>query len=281
MTIWRMHLRPEGLSPADVVSYCINNGIVGLGWPLDSVGKAENEDEYLERHKSAYGKDVQPVKALLREVKLDDLIWARDAKGGFLLGKVTGSCKFGYQYHAELNNTGKLGLNHVVPVSFLRRKDDTQNQIQDTEVPGRVKASFSSRGSALQRVHCANVDEYSNWLFANKTTLNNAVQVIKTFGDFIDLLDPFDLEDLVVLYMQEQGWRIILSSHAPNTPRYEATFIHRHLGTAGVQVKHKGKDLIAEDYANDKQVNEVFLFAASGNYGKSIPANVKIIKKMH
>lgn len=54
--------------------------------------------------------------------------------------------------------------------------------------------------------------------------------------------------------------------------------MHAQQGTAGVQVKHGKIVLPAERYANDPQVDRVFLFAASGDYGATCPDNVTRIK---
>jgi hypothetical protein len=49
-----------------------------------------------------------------------------------------------------------------------------------------------------------------------------------------DLLDPIDVEDLVLLYLQSQGWLLIPSSRMHDTPMYEAAL--RHLGSGDVAV---------------------------------------------
>ena len=276
MQLWRLHLRPTGLDPRNVVAHCLDNGFLGLGWgrtkhvPLEEI-EDESTADYLARHREAWGKRERSVHGLMEGVREGDLIWARDAAGGFLLGRATGQAYRRFGDWAELRD-----MYHVVPAEIIGGRSG-KRAIADTEVPGAVKATFTRpRSPTFHRIHEGHLKDYTNWLFATK---NGAAEPTIEPGPFLDMLDPYELEDLVVFWLQEQGWRIVLSSHAPNTPRYEATFVHPEHGTAGVQVKHKGTDLDAGRYANDPQVDRVFLFAASGNYGDARPDNVTIIGK--
>jgi hypothetical protein len=49
-----------------------------------------------------------------------------------------------------------------------------------------------------------------------------------------DLLDPIDVEDLVLLYLQQQGWLLIPSSRMHDTPMYEAALRHIDSGQLAV-----------------------------------------------
>ena len=271
MQLWRLHIRPEGIDPRDAVKCCLDNGFLGLGWGGLKEVEGESTSDYLRRHRERYGKRERSVHGLMEKVGEGDLLWARDAGGGFLLGRATGRAYPRFGEWAELRD-----MYHVVPADIVGGRSG-ERVIVDTEVPGAIKATFTRpRSSTFHRIHERHLVDYSAWLFATKT---RALEPTIKPGPFLDMLDPYELEDLVALYMQEHGWRVVLSSHAPNTPRYEATFVHPEHGTAGVQVKQKGRDLDAAHYASDPQVDCVFLFAASGRYGDARPANVIIVGK--
>ncbi len=278
MDLWRIHLRPKGKTAESVVSYCIENSCFGLGWGIPTAETQENVSQYLKRHRGVHGKRKRSVHAILEKVQLGDLIWARDAHGRYLLGRVKGAPRFAFKDPKDRSNAEQYDMHHVVPVD-LPGGQTSGSSIVDREVPGLVKARFS-QGPTLQKIRDTTSRRYSDWLYNQKENENCRLELPRYLGPFLDLLDSYDLEDLVSLYLQERGWRVILSSHAKNTPRFEATFMHCEHGSAGLQVKHKGtKILPATRYALDQQVDQVFLFAATGNYGDIIPDNVHIIEK--
>jgi hypothetical protein len=273
MKLWRLHLRPTDIDAHDAVQHCLDNGFLGLGWGGLKEIEGEATADYLKRHREELmdGKRERSVHGILERVRESDLIWARDAAGGFLLGRATDQAYPRFGKHADLRD-----MYHVVPANIIGGRVGT-HAILDTEVPGAIKATFTRpRSATFHRIHEQHLLDYSAWLFAIKTGIPEPKL---DPSPFLDMLDPYELEDLVALYLQEHGWRVVLSSHAPNTPRYEATFVHPEHGTAGVQVKHRGADLDAGRYADDPQVGRVFLFTASGKYGETRPANVTIISE--
>ncbi len=270
--LWRLHLRPKDKDPKDVVRYCLKERILGLGWRGPDKAKGKRGEEYMEMHRGYYMQDYPKGVASVRDfmrVKKKDLIWARDAEGGYLLGRVKSM-----PYPRWDRDAKKHDMHHVVSAHIVGGRSGSE-AILDHEVPGLIKARFS-RGPTFWRIKDCHARNYSCWLFAKKTGADDVPP--RPEGRFIDLLDSYDLEDLVVLYLQQDlNWRVVLSSHAPNTPRYEVTLVRHQSRSAGVQVKHKGQDIDASLYKKDTQVGQVFLFAASGNYGSNIPKNVTII----
>ncbi len=49
-----------------------------------------------------------------------------------------------------------------------------------------------------------------------------------------DLLDPIDVEDVVLMLLQHQGWILLPSSRMHDTPMYEAALRHREDGHLAV-----------------------------------------------
>lgn len=267
MNIWKLHLRPVGISAKDVVNHCLDNGFMGLGWNSPEEKADESVSDYLTRHRERWGRREPAVHAMLEQVKIGDLIWSRDAEGRYLLGKVTDK-----PYPRFGERTALKDMFHVAPVEFARSSDET---IHDDEVPGRVKAAFSQRGRTINRLRDDNVAAYSEWLFAHKTGREAPLPAQRI--PFISSLSAYELEDLVTFYLQDRGWRVLLSSHTPTTPRFEATFIRADGSTAAVQVKHGSIELNVASYGEDETVDHVFLFAASGRYGTVERSNVTAI----
>lgn len=85
--LWRLHLRPKCKDAKDVVSYCLKEGILGLGWRGPDKAKGKCGEEYMKMHRKHWDKVVPAVRDFMR-VKKNDLIWARDEEGGYLLGGI-------------------------------------------------------------------------------------------------------------------------------------------------------------------------------------------------
>ena len=71
-------------------------------------------------------------------------------------------------------------------------------------------------------------------------------------GDLFAAAGPEDLEDLVALYLQEQGWRTFPSTAKVSMASYEFVLVHHETGHhAGVQVKSGGIGFLNQDVAQD------------------------------
>lgn len=100
----------------------------------------------------------------MEKVREGDLIWARDAHGGFLLGRATGAPFRRYGDWAEL-----CDMYHVIPSEIIGGRTG-QSAIHDTEVPGQIRATFTRpRSMTFHQVHETHLVTYTNWLFASKT----------------------------------------------------------------------------------------------------------------
>jgi hypothetical protein len=79
-------------------------------------------------------------------------------------------------------------------------------------------------------------------------------------SDLFAIAGPEDLEDLVALYLQEQGWRVLPSTAKVTMASYEFVLVHQETGQhAGVQVKGGGVCFLDQKVAEDFAVFFVFL----------------------
>jgi len=109
MNVWRIHIKADSETGIDPRQCCIKRGVIGVGWHshLDidwdkitvGMGKQRIVEEYEERSKEGceevreedYRGATYTVKY---EVKDKDLVWAKDSKGEYFIGCVTGECFF-------------------------------------------------------------------------------------------------------------------------------------------------------------------------------------------
>jgi len=128
-------------------------------------------------------------------------------------------------------------------------------------VPGKVINSLNLQ-STLQRVEGDTIREYSYMLYRRLSGAGEGSTDVRTENIF-SLLRPEDCEDLVGLYLQEQGYRLIPSTCKTSTVNYEYVLKHSDTGEkAFAQVKRGGVPLNAEDY--ESLDGTVYLFTSGG-----------------
>jgi hypothetical protein len=98
-----------------------------------------------------------------------------------------------------------------------------------------VVTSFTGFGQTLRRLgdHPAAV-RVTEMLWAQESDPALTVPPMAPEQAMADLFEPADVEDLVLLYLQQQGWLLIPSSRKHDTPMYEAAL--RHPGTGKLAV---------------------------------------------
>lgn len=121
-------------------------------------------------------------------------------------------------------------------------------------VPGVVRRAFAGPFGTVSAIvtHAgAAIDAAEILLGLRQPTLN---------GDLFAAAGPEDLEDLVALYLQEQGWRTFPSTAKVSMASYEFVLVHHETGHhAGVQVKSGGIGFLNQDVAQDSDVFFVFM----------------------
>lgn len=205
--------------------------------------------------------------AILYGVEKDDLIWFRDWLGFYYLARVTG--EWSYEDSADAIAADLVNLRSVIFHKI------------GTQVPGGVKNQFI-RGQTLRQIRNATLQRFSVYVASKiwQEPYSTVLASLPRSADIFYLLDPFDIEDLVGLYLQDQMDYMLLPSsrgHLSNTPFYEFELLARKtLSTAYIQVKSGDSnplDLTA--YASE---NKVFVFSAADYVGQ-LPPNVEIIRR--
>lgn len=170
---------------------------------------------------------LNPALNIFKEARENDLFWTRDLNGVYWICRVKNPAK------AHLNK--ELDIGAILPVEAYEF---------ELEVPGQIKASFNrARGGIVQRLQYPAITEYSKFVF-NKLSGKNYYDInLSIANNVIENLPDFELEELVISYLQIVKGYYLLSNSIANkstTVKIECQLISRDVNNvkkAVVQVK--------------------------------------------
>lgn len=236
----RLHLKTGTDFRQELVDYCLNSKeqYVAIGW--SGQGKnvpSDNFLEYYHRVKDLSGR-ASPSINVFRDTKVDDLFWTRDLDGNYWICRVKAL--------VEVVCDRRLDIGAVLPVEAYNF---------GMQVPGQIKSSFNRpRGGTVERIRDKIIIEYSKTIF-NQLSKSKHYMVIPYEGNLLDNLPDFDLEELVISYLQiKENYYVLSNSIAKKstTIKIECEMISRDVHNfrkAVVQVKgKKAKELDALDF---------------------------------
>lgn len=253
-TLWRVHLATAGEDPR---RFCINAGIVGVGWPIEHDGPVDWAT-YETLAAAKYDQDGpgwrSAVNALRARMANDDLCWSRDESGIYYLGRITGAWRY---ENDEAHRTADLVNIRNCAWVTIGAAD---------KVPGSVLRNFI-RGQTVRRIPDPTTVAASQFLY-NRTTGEAVYRLEPMNADLFQLLSPWDLENLLGLYLQARlGYMLVPNTGQLATPHYEFVMVHQNGRRAAIQVKSGNLPLDSTDYLGvTQQFDEFFLFTASGVY---------------
>lgn len=236
----RLHLKTNTCHRQEMVDFCLNNSeqYVAIGWSRLSEGITSDDfREYYNRIKQENGK-ANPAINIFRNAKVDDLLWTRDLNGNYWICKVKSPVK--------VVCDKRMDIGALIPVEAYNF---------GMQVPGQIKASFTRiNGGTAGYIRDGIIVEYSKLVF-NQLSQSNYYQVIPYVGGLLDNLPDFDLEELVISYLQvKENYYVLSNSIAKNstTIKIECEMMSRdveNLRKAVVQVKgKKARELNALDF---------------------------------
>lgn len=254
MQLWRMNLKPESVQGVDAAAFCINQGVLGIGWRLDA--PPASREDYWSRGEATFAKFGRSwsasANAVLYRMQTGDLVWTRDCRGTYFLGRISGD----WEYRATQEYQDADIIN-VRPCEW--RKVGTMDY-----VPGAVINGFRAQAT-VQAVYDVSATLYSQFLFADLSgeKFNNKGGDLP---EVINLLSPDDLEDVVAVYLQvEHGYLMFPSTCKIDTMAVECVFVAPETGArVGLQVRSGQLVLDRKDYQDFEGL--MYLFAASGIY---------------
>lgn len=226
----RLHLKTNENFRQEMVDYCLNDSkqYVAIGWSrLTEDIKPDDFQEYYNRVKKEKGK-ANPAINIFRNAKVDDLLWTRDLNGDYWICKVKSP--------AEVVCDKCIDIGARIPVEAYNF---------GMQVPGQIKASFNRvNGGTAGYIRDKIIIEYSKLIF-NLLSKSDYYKVIPSKGALLDNLPAFDLEELVISYLQiKENYYVLSNSIAKKstTIKIECEMISRdinNLRKAVVQVKGK------------------------------------------
>ena len=226
----RIHLKRDDNIRNELIDFCLNNSeqYVAIGWSwLSEDIKLDDFQEYYNRIKKKNGK-AHPAINVFRDAKIDDLFWTRDLSGNYWICKVKSSAIVVCDTHLDIGS--------VIPVDAFN---------VGMQVPGQIKSSFNRPlGGTIEKIRDKSIIEYSKLIF-NKFSKKNYFEVTTYSGGLLDNLPEFDLEELVISYLQiKENYYVLSNSIAKKstTMKIECEMISRDINNprkAVVQVKGK------------------------------------------
>ena len=250
----RIHLKRDDNIRKELIDFCLNNSeqYVAIGWSwLSKDIKLDDFQEFYNRIKKKNGK-AHPAINVFRDAKIDDLFWTRDLSGNYWICKVKSSAIVVCDTHLDIGS--------VIPVDAFN---------VGMQVPGQIKSSFNRPlGGTIEKIRDKSIIEYSKLIF-NKFSKKNYFEVTTYSGGLLDNLPEFDLEELVISYLQIKENYYVLSNSIANkstTIKIECEMLSRDIRNprkAVVQVKgKKARELDAlefKQYVDDGYL--VYLYA--------------------
>lgn len=262
--IYRVPLRSQRASEYGLVDHtkqvehCLKKRLVGLGWGVWGDSPPKTLAETLARVEARGWTDAVATIRRFAAAENGSLVWSRHTDGTWLLGKLNGRFRTDYSRAAS-----------EVDVYQVRHCDWIPKRILSEEVPGDVIRRFSGRGSSFSEIHSQLAQAYSNWLFAQLTGESVDIPTFRNVDVLAGLLDPYDVEDLVYVYLQvARNYLVIPASRRTDTAAYEYALINRETKRlAVVQVKtgtpSVDLDQLASTAGDDR---DAFAYSTTGNY---------------
>lgn len=263
--IWRTKLRSTVHEDHRAqVQHCLDSRLVGIGWRLDDLPEEPSLDLVCDRveHHPGPGwgrRAAQTVRRFGHEAQCGDFVWTRDTNGRYLLSRITGE----YRYD------GSDGA-CAVDVHQVRDVEWAPKELHDLQVPGAVIRSFIGTGYSFSRIHDRGARQFTGYLWDLLGGRPAQVPEFTRESVLKHHLDPYDLEDLVYVWMQVAlGYVALPRARQRDTPAYEWSMLHResrHRGIVQIKTGETPVDLDALRAAVTDETTDVFAYSTSASY---------------
>lgn len=259
----RFNLKTDTKFRFDLIDLCLNDErkisdikqCLAIGWSSVNVESGQYADFYnaVKLYVHSQHKRINPALNIFSFAEVNDLFWTRDMNGFYWICRVKDTAK------VYLNKALDIGA--VLPVEAYKF---------GLEVPGQLKASFNRpKGGITEKLKDINIIEYSKFVF-NKLSNEEYYDVnLNLANNVIANLPDFELEELVISYLQIVKGYYLLSNSIANkstTVKIECQLISRDVSDvkkAVVQVKGlKAQVLDALDFKDyEDEGYYIYLYA--------------------
>ena len=257
--VWRLRMKSgkPDVHATQARAFAFDNGWVGAGWGLDEsvhnnslVDGSTDVAAYRRLANDVFPGDASFERALATigsQMTEGDYCWAYDSyTGEYWCAKVEG----GFQYR-QGGEFDRYDFHMVRPCAWARAGTADA-------VPGAIRRAFAGPFGTITSL---NADK-DRIIRAAKTALGESNQT--EANDLFEATGPEDLEDLVALYLQDQGWQIYPSTAKVTMASYEFIMVHKDsCARAGVQVKSGSVSRLDQGVAEG--FDRFFVFLAGEN----------------
>ncbi|WP_440009017.1 hypothetical protein [Halomicrococcus sp. SG-WS-1] len=287
-SVYGMKLNPGAADPeSEPFDFCKRESIVGVGWSLNNEKDYERIEEVYEHHKEVYerrtsqgkkgtrlnedGRLTAAIRYILKGIEVGDYVWVNE-QNHFALCKVTNDWRVAANLSGEKQKEyDRRDLQHFREVDWV--------DVPYSLVPGYVRRKFSGRFGALNRMNSGVTKESKQVIKAlhsqgdlDSDSSFDRKQIAKKINRadtdrVFDILGASETEDIVISYLQSEGWRIIKSSTSNSQAEIECEMRKEEDGTsiAGyLQVKTGSASLSPESYTEYTRNGEMIFFVQSG-----------------
>lgn len=290
-TVYAIKLQPAG--ETGFFEACRDKEVIGTGW--DPQRSCASPAEIEQAHKQI-GKDPDhnrtnksgdlrhELRYIVKEMNSGsgdtphDYVWVNEGSE-YALCKVTSECTTSHDVPESLRE--QLTNENGIRIRNIRHVEWTDIPVEF--VPGYVKRKFTGRFGTLnkmdkgvddeakrviRKLHA--VDDFDNERTLDLTNLEPKLESIGP-GKLFGILDADDTEELVLDYLQADGWRITKYSTGDSQAKYECelrrvTADGREVGF--VQVKSGDASLDPDRYHDLADQGHVFLFSSPSDDGQ-------------
>lgn len=261
--VTRFNLKTDTKFRSDLIDLCLNGEMkisdikqcLAIGWSSVNVESGQYADFYnaVKLYVHSQHKKINPALNVFSSADVNDLFWTRDMNGVYWICRVKDIAK------VYLNKTLDIGA--ILPVEAYAF---------GLEVPGQIKASFNRpNGGITEKIKNINIIEYSKFMFNKLSGKNYYALNLAIANNVIENLPDFELEELVISYLQIVKGYYLLSNSIANkstTVKIECQLISRDVNNvkkAVVQVKGpKANELNASEFkAFEDEGYYIYLYA--------------------
>ena len=242
----------------------MEGGLIGIGWRLDELASGTSLDVMVAtigaKSEAGWGRTAaQTVHRFGAQAEIGDFVWTRDTSGRYLLARISGP------YRYDISEAAR-----AVDVHQVRAVEWAQRALNDLDVPGAVIRCFVGTGSSFSRIHDEGARLLTGWLW-EKLHGRPLPKLSITPGQVLaSQLDPYDVEDLVYVWLQvARGYVALPRARQRDTPAYEWTMIDRATRRRAIaQVKTGSVPVVLADLARAAGGDPIdtFAFATCGDY---------------
>jgi hypothetical protein len=276
--LWRTKLRSTvpGVDHAEQVAHCVDGALIGIGWRMDwlppNPALAITVAEIEAKTERGWGRAAaQNVERLGSQAQIGDFVWTRDTHGRYLLCRLTGTYRYDGSAAAK-----------AVDVHQVRDAEWAPRPLSDLEVPGGVIRRFVGVGMSFSRINDEGARLLTPYLWEKLHNRPLPQLALSRREVLASHLDPYDVEDLVYIWLQvERGFIALPRARQRDTPAYEWSMLHRDTRRRGiVQIKTGSTpvDLAELAAAVTDPTTDTYAYATSGTYAGDAAAVTEVIE---